>query len=192
MKKTLILLIILLISIGLFAYTAVEATWTTSVETVNGQEYFVAVASKAVTIANSSVYTEPTDFKLNWNAPIIVIVNPDGGVYDDETLPLEMYCGYSDDFDLSTTSAGVATITDGWEFGTIEADVDSTLGQVMLYGVFPTLADDTDDFYFVAPCPELAFELTAVTAFPTATIEIILMQPCDIGTPSTWFESYGK
>jgi hypothetical protein len=127
MKKVLFLLAVMVLCIGLNALTATEMTWTTYQETVNGQDYFVAVASTSVTNAARVVYTEPTEFKLNWGAPIIVIVNPDATTYDDATLPVTMYCGYSDDFDLVVGTTGTATITDGWMFGDIEADVSSSV-----------------------------------------------------------------
>jgi 23S rRNA (adenine2503-C2)-methyltransferase len=41
------------------------ATWTTSTEKVNNQEYFIAYTSTAVDTSDLVVYTEPTDFKLN-------------------------------------------------------------------------------------------------------------------------------
>ena len=171
------------------ALTATKATWTTSQETVNGQDYFIAYTSTAVTSAAKVVYTEPTDFKLNWDAPIIVIVNPDATTYDDATLPVTMYCGYSDDFDVTVDSTGTPTLVDGWLYGDILADVESTTGQFRMFGMPNTLADGTG-FAFVSPCPELAFEITAGTDFPTATIEIIIMQPTNLNIPADWHKSY--
>ena len=189
MKKILILTVLLALCFSLMALTATKATWTTSQETVNGQDYFIAYTSTAVTSAAKVVYTEPTDFKLNWDAPIIVIVNPDATTYDDATLPVTMYCGYSDDFNVVVDTVGAATITDGWLYGDILADVKSTTGQFRMFGMPNTLADGTG-FAFVSPCPELAFEITAGTDFPTATIEIIIMQPTNLNIPADWHKSY--
>jgi hypothetical protein len=74
MKKTLILVVLFALCFGLNAddeTTAPKATWTTSQETVNGQDFFIAYTSTAVTSAARVVYTEPTDFKLNWNAKYV-------------------------------------------------------------------------------------------------------------------------
>jgi hypothetical protein len=190
MKKTLILVVLFALCFGLNALTATKATWTTSQETVNGQDFFIAYTSTAVTTADRVVYTEPTDFKLNWDAPIIVIVNPDAGTYDDATLPVTMYCGYSDDFSLVVGTTGTPAIVDGWMFGDIMDDVKDATGQVRLFGMPNTVADVAYDNYFVAPCTELAFEITAATDFPTATIEIIIMQPTNLNIPSDWHKTY--
>ena len=191
MKKLLIILVIVSLALCLFGKTATLATWTTSTETVNKQQYFIAYTSTAVDTNARVVYTEPTDFKLNWDAPIMVIINPDAATIGNTALPVTMYCGYSDDFNVVVDTAGAATITDGWQYGNIEADVYSTTGQVMLYGMPNTLADSTDCFYFVAPCPQLAFEVTDATSFLAAsTLEIIIMQPMNIQTPKDWIKSY--
>ena len=191
MKKILILTVLLALCFGIQAYTAIQATWTTSTETVNGQDFFVATTSTAVTIAAQTVYTEPTDFKLNWDAPIMIIVNPDADTYDNEALPVEMFCGYSDDFAVTLIGDGTATIVDGWSHGDILADVKEATGQYKLFGVPNTLADGTT-FGFVAPCTELAFSLTAATAYPAATIEIIIMQPMNLNIPADWHNVYGN
>ena len=191
MKKLIITLIFVSLVLFVFGKTSTLATWTTSTETVNGQEYFIAYTSTAVDTSDLVVYTEPTDFKLNWNAPIMIIVNPDGATIGNTALPVTMYCGYSDDFNVVVDSAGTATITDGWLFGNIETDVYASAGQTMLYGFPNTLADDTDDFYFIAPCPELVFEIQDATSFLAAsTLEIIIMQPRDIDIPRDWEKSY--
>jgi hypothetical protein len=103
-----------------------------------------------------------------------------------------MYCGYSDDFAVAVDSVGTATITDGWLFGNIEDDVKATTGQVRLYGMPNTLADSAYNFYFLEPCPELAFKILAVTQFSAGTIEIIILQPANLNIPNDWFRSYGN
>ena len=189
MKKTLILVVLFALCFGLNALTATKATWTTSQETVNGQDFFIAYTSTAVTTAARVVYTEPTDFKLNWDAPIIVIVNPDADTYDAATLPVTMYCGYSDDFSLVVGTTGTPTLVDGWLYGNILADVQSTTGQFRMFGMPNTLADGTG-FAFVAPCTELAFEITAAVEFSASTIEIIIMQPTNLNIPADWHKTY--
>jgi hypothetical protein len=191
MKKILLLTLFVMVCISLFALDATRQTWTTSVETCNGQEYFVAVTSTVVTTADRVVYTEPTDFKLNWEAPIIVIVNPDAETYGHTALPVTMYCGYSDDFNVVVDTLGAATITDGWCYGNIESDVYNTTGQIRLFGMPNTLADSANGCYFVEPCPELAFEITDASTLLASTIEIIIMQPANLGIPSNWFNVYG-
>jgi len=191
MKKTLILIVLFALCFGLQALTATQATWTTSEETVNGQKYFIAYTSTAVTTAARVVYTEPTDFKLNWDAPIIVIVNPDADTYDADTLLVTMYCGYSDDFNVVVDTTGTATIVDGWQYGDILADVKATTGMFKLFGCPNTLADGTT-FAFVAPCPEIAFEITAASEFTASTIEIIIMQPMNLDIPADWHNVYGN
>ena len=190
MKKLIITLILISLVLCIFGKTATRATWTTKTKTVNKQDYFIAYTSTAVTTAARVVYTEPTDFKLNWNAPIMIIVNPDAATYGHTALPVTMYCGYSDDFNVVVDTLGAATITDGWAFGNIEANVYNTTGQVMLYGFPNTLADGDDDFYFVAPCPELAFEITDADSLLTSTIEIIIMQPLDLDLQRDWQKTY--
>ena len=191
MKKLIITLIIVSLALCVFGKSTNLATWTTSTETVNNQEYFIAYTSTSVDTSDLVVYTEPTDFKLNWDAPIIIIVNPDAAAIGNTALPVTMYCGYSDDFNVVVDSTGSTTITDGWLFGNIETDVYNSTGQTMLYGFPNTLADDTDDFYFVAPCPELAFKIQDGTSFLAAsTVEIIIMQPMNIQTPKDWIKSY--
>jgi len=192
MKKIVLIILLMSLCFSLMALTATQATWTTSEETVNGQKYFIAYTSTAVTTAAMVVYTEPTDFKLNWDAPIIVIVNPDAGTYDTELLPVTMYCGYSDDFNVVVDTLGAATIVDGWQFGDIMDDVKAATGQVRLFGVPNTVADVAYDNYFVAPCPELAFEITAVTQFSAETVEIIIMQPMNLDIPADWHNVYGN
>ena len=192
MKKIVLIVLFMSLCFSLMALTATQATWTTSEETVNGQMYFIAYTSTAVTTAAKVVYTEPTDFKLNWDAPIIIIVNPDADTYDGDTLPVTMYCGYSDDFAVTVDTVGTASIVDGWLYGDIIADVKATTGQFRLFGVPNTLADGTNTFAFVAPCPELAFEITAATEFTASTIEIILMQPMFLDIPADWHNVYGN
>ena len=190
MKKILIALILISLAFCMFGKSTNLATWTTSTEKVNNQEYFIAYTSTAVDTSDLVVYTEPTDFKLNWDAPIMVITNPDADTYGNTALPVTMYCGYSDDFDVTVDSTGTTTITDGWLYGNIEANIYASSGQTMLYGFPNTLADDTDDFYFVAPCPQLAFKIQDATALASSTIEIIIMQPMNIQTPKDWVKSY--
>ena len=191
MKKLIITLIFVSLVLFVFGKTATLATWTTSTETVKGQEYFIAYTSTAVDTNARVVYTEPTDFKLNWNAPIIVIVNPDGATIGHTALPVTMYCGYSDDFNVVIDTVGAATITDGWQFDNVEDDVYASTGQFTLLGFPNTLADVQDKSFFVAPCPELAFEITDGSSFLAAsTVEIIIMQPRDIDIPRDWEKSY--
>ena len=190
MKKLIITLILISLVLCIFGKSTNLATWSTSTETVNGQKYFIAYTSTAVDTADLVVYTEPTDFKLNWNAPIMIITNPDAETYGNTALPVTMYCGYSDDFNVVVDSAGTTVITDGWLYGNIEADIYNTTGQTMLYGFPNTLADDADDFFFVAPCPELAFKIQDATALESSTIKIILMQPMNINTPADWEKTY--
>ena len=191
MKKLIITLIIISLALCVFGKSSTLATWTTSTEQVNNQDYFIAYTSTAVDTNARVVYTEPTDFKLNWNAPIMIIVNPDAATIGHTALPLTMYCGYSDDFNVVVDTVGAATITDGWSFGNIEADVYASSGQIMLYGFPNTVVDLADNYFFVAPCPQLAFEITDGSTFLAAsTVEIIIMQPMNIQTPKDWVKSY--
>jgi hypothetical protein len=101
-----------------------------------------------------------------------------------------MYCGYSDDFSLVVGTTGTPAIVDGWMFGDIMDDVKDATGQVRLFGMPNTVADVAYDNYFISPCTELAFEITAAAEFSASTIEIIIMQPTNLNIPADWHKTY--
>ena len=182
MKKIIVTFITILLLVGL--YSSVEkVSWTKNPYKENGQDYVTYTASAVVEAADSVFYTEPTNFKINWNLPFKVVINPTGAAIDGAALPVTMYCGTSDTFDLSIIGNGTASITGGYEYGTIEADVHATVGQVIFYAGARALVDSTDSFYWIAPCSQLAFDLDTVDGFTAGTVTIVITQPMSMDIP---------
>ena len=188
---TKLLFVILFVTLLHGAYAATTgatemSAWTvTSTETTDGQTWLDASCTLTTTTADTTIITLPLLEKFNWYAPISVYLNEDAATIATGTTPVILYIGISDDFDLSATEAGVATVTDGISRGTIEASIEGSAAEVILYsGIYKT-TDVTDLKYFISPCVGLAFSITAGTAMAAETTTIRVRQLIYNNYPST-------
>jgi len=186
MKKLIFVMLVVLMANVMFA--GAMSAWTKETESVGNQEWLNYYCTVTPAITDSVVYTLPLDKKFNWNAPIFVLINEDGNTIDNATTAVIMYQGYSEDFALTVTDAGVATITDGWEFGSIETDVKASVGKVTLYGTGRRLADSASSYYYIMPSAELAFSIEG-EALIAAEIKIRVMQLLDNNMEGKWMEN---
>lgn len=183
MRKIIFALVITLMTVSMFA--GVMGAWINESGKVGQQEWLNYTCTKTPTTADSVVYTLPLDAKFNWNAPLFVLINEDGNTIDNATTAVILYQGYTEDFALSVTDAGVATITDGWEYGSIETDVKDSVGKVTLYGTGRKLDDSASTYYYIMPTPEIAFSIEG-EALIAAEIQIRVFQLIDNNDKGLW------
>lgn len=184
MKKLIFIAMLFILSVSLFG--GVMGSWTDESGWYSKQYWLNYTCTTTPTTADSVVYTLPLDAKFNWNAPLFVLINEDGNTIDNATTNVILYQGYTDDFALSVTDAGVATITDGWEVADpIEDDVKASVGQVTLYGTGRKLADVADTYFYITPTPEIAFSIEG-EALIAAEIQIRVFQLMDDNLKGQW------
>jgi len=151
-----------------------QGAWSSKTYKRGGQSFAVHTCTVTATTAENDAYTLLTPTSLDTTRAFTLFIYASATV-DGSTLPVDLWCGWSSDFEISG-DGGDVTATDGAEWGAIYADVKAAGTYMVMLDPQSNYTDVSDKKVRIPSLPYYAFNLDGGSTLNAVSVVFYLVQ----------------